>query len=193
MNAPPPELRASGPSAGLELPKPFALLIGLAVLVLGSPAQADVTLTDLQVAARALSFVSDPLSGTVRVGIVYASASPRSHSQAQQLRGMLADGMKIGTLELRPVLIESAEVASADVDLYFLTEHILADATPPLPGGSARRKVLCVTTDIAQVQNGACVMGVRSRPKVEVFVNRAAAAANGVTFSTVFRVMITEL
>lgn len=193
MNAPPPELRASGPSAGLALPKPFALLAGLAVLVLGCPAHADVTLTDLQVAARALSFVSDPLSGRVRVGIVYASASPRSVSQAQQLRSMLAEGMRIGTLELRPVLIESTEVASADVDLYFLTEYILANETPPLPGGSARRQVLCVTTDIAQVQNGACVMGVRSRPKVEVFVNRAAAAANGITFSTVFRVMITEL
>jgi hypothetical protein len=186
-------LRASGPNAGLALPKPFALLVALAMIVVGAPAHADVTLTDLQIAARALSFVSDPLSGKVRIGIVYASDSPRSVSQAQQLRGMLADGMRIGTLELRPVLLESREVAAADVDLYFLTEYILTDATPPLPGGSARRKVLCVTTDIEQVQKGACVMGVRSRPKVEVFVNRAAAAANDVTFSTVFRVMITEL
>jgi hypothetical protein len=36
-------------------------------------------------------------------------------------------------------------------------------------------------------------MGVRSRPKVDVFVNRPSAKENGINFSTVFRVMITEL
>jgi hypothetical protein len=165
----------------------------LLFLVAGSPALADWTKTDVQVAARALSFVADPLSGTVRVGIIYASDSPRSLRQAQSLRNMLADGLRIGTVELRPVLVDSTKAANADVDLFFLTEFIPADGTPDLLGDATGRPILCVTTDIAQVRTGSCVMGVQSRPRVEVFVNRAAASANGVTFSTVFRVMITEL
>jgi hypothetical protein len=65
--------------------------------------------------------------------------------------------------------------------------------TPKQLGNDTGQPLLCVTTDIAQVRRGACVMGVRSRPKVEVFVNRASATANHINFSTVFRVMITEL
>lgn len=165
----------------------------LLFLVAESPALADWTKTDVQVAARALSFVADPLSGTVRVGIVYASDSPRSLRQAHSLRSMLAGGLRIGTVELRPVLIDSTEAANADVDLFFLTEFIPTDGAPNLLSDTTGRPILCVTTDITQVRSGSCIMGVRSQPKVEVFVNREAASTNGVTFSTVFRVMITEL
>jgi hypothetical protein len=163
------------------------------LLIAGMAAHADITKTDVQVAARALSFVSDPLSGTVRVGIVYARSSPRSVREAERLRTILADGLRIGAVELRPILVETADVAGADVDLFFLTEHMAATETPDLLGNDNRRPILCVTTDIEQVRNGSCVMGVRSQPKVEVFVNRASASASEITFSTVFRVMITEL
>jgi hypothetical protein len=194
MYAIPSGFDASGRSARPVRSTPGPWLAALACFFfLTSAARADVTKTDMQVVARALSFVSDPLSGTVRVGIVYAANSPRSVRQAQALRNLLAAGLRIGTVELRPVLIESAGIANADVDLFFLTEYIPADETPALPGDGARRPTLCVTTDIPQVRSGACIMGVRSQPKVEVFVNRAAASASGVTFSTVFRVMITEL
>lgn len=162
-------------------------------LVFCSPARADVTTADVQVAARALSFVSNPLKGTVRVGIVYAAGNPKSVQQAQGLRSLLGSGLRVGNLELRPVLVKSTDVAGANVDLFFLTEFMTVDETPNLLGDRARRPILCVTTDLAQVRSGACVMGVQSRPKVEVFVNQASAKANHVSFSTVFRVMITEL
>lgn len=163
------------------------------LLVVCVPARADVTTADVQVAARALSFVTNPLKGAVRVGIVYAAGNPKSVQQAQSLRSMLGSGLKVGNLELRPVLVKSTDVASADVDLFFLTEYMTAVETPKQLGTDAGRPLLCVTNDIGQVRRGACVMGVRSRPKVEVFVNRASAAANQINFSTVFRVMITEL
>ncbi|HZD54304.1 MAG TPA: hypothetical protein VE175_14745 [Woeseiaceae bacterium] len=156
------------------------------------PARADVTRTDVQVAARALSFVSNPLAGRIDVGIVYSAASPRSVTQAKDLRSMLDHGLRIGALDLQPVLVELNDVPDADVDLFFLTEHIAPDETPPLVG-IAGTPIICVTTDIEQVRNGVCTIGVRSRPRVEVFVSRAAAMASDVTFATAFRVMITEL
>jgi hypothetical protein len=163
------------------------------LLVFCVPARAEVTAADVQVAARALSFVSNPLKGPVRVGIVYAAGNPKSVQQAQSLRSMLGNGLRVGNLELRPVLVKSTDVAGTDVDLFFLTEFMTVEETPRRLGNRTRQSILCVTTDIAQVRRGACVMGVRSRPKVEVFVNQASATANDVSFSTVFRVMITEL
>lgn len=180
------------PSPGSRILTRSCLAMIACSLLAVLPAHADITRTDMQVAARALSFVSNPLSGRVRVGIVYAANSPRSLRQARDLESMLAKGMKIGTLELQPVLVEYANAATSDVDLFFLTEHMASDITLK-PSGDPKQQALCITTDIDQVRNGVCTLGVRSRPKVEVFVNRASAAANDITFSTVFRVMITEL
>lgn len=167
------------------------VLIASCVLAANS-ARADVTRTDMQVAARALSFVSNPLAGPVQVGILYSESSSRSVRQAENLRAMLAGGLRVGSLQMSPVLVELRNAADSDVDLFFLTEHIAPNAIDTLAENTSV-PILCITTDIEQVRNGACTIGVRSRPKVEVFVSMAAARASDITFSTVFRVMITEL
>ena len=153
-----------------------------------SEARAQITATDLQVAARALSFVENPLSGTVRVGIVYTAGNSRSMQQAEALRALLGNGLRAGNLELKPVMVKAEEASTADVELFFLTEQGASHGAV-----QNAKKIPCVTTDIEQVRSGACLMGVRSRPKVEILVNREVAAATGVTFATVFRVMITEI
>ncbi len=177
--------------------RPWALAGGLTALLcllLATPAlHAEVTATDIQVAARALSFVADPPSGTVRVGIVYAPGNRKSTQQAQALRSLLAEGFRVGPLELKPVLVEAGAVATANVGLYFLTSHLTPAETPRFATRGSNPRTLCITTDITQVRNGNCLLGVRSKPKVEVLVNRATALEQGVTFSTVFRVMITEI
>lgn len=165
----------------------------LAVGALAAPVvAADVTLLDLQVAARALSFMEKPLSGRVRVGVVYSPQSPRSTSQAQQLRAQLGAGMKVGNLELVPVMVPLGDAKTAGVDLFLLTEYV-----PPgemsLAGISKARQIPCVTTDLAMVKNGSCIMAVSSKPKIEIIVNRNAAIDSGLRFATAFRVMVTEI
>jgi hypothetical protein len=161
-------------------------------LLVALPASAEVSDTTLLVAARALSFLQRPLQGEITVGIVYEPGNPQSALEAAQLTGMFETGFSAGTLVLRPRLLKLDELAASDVGLYFLTSGLGAAA-----GALARldrtRKVPCVTTDIAQVRDGNCAMGVRTQPRVEILVNRAAAAATGMTFSEAFRVMITEL
>jgi ABC-type uncharacterized transport system substrate-binding protein len=145
---------------------------------------------DVQVAARALSFMERPVNGPLRVGILYAPNSAQSTQQARELQQMLGSGLRAGKIELRPQLVRVGEASSAGVDLFFLTEFVGSDAA--LEAAKAT-KLPCVTTDMAQVESGACVMGVRSQPKVQIVVNRAAAERADVRFATIFRVMITEL
>lgn len=155
-------------------------------------AGAAVTVTDLQVAGRALGFLEAPFTGAARVGIVHDPENTRSARQAQQIEEMLSGGLRIGDLELTPVMVPLHEADAADIDLFFLTEHLDPNAVP-LAAISAARKIPCLTTDIAQVRSGACIVGIRTNPKIEILVNRAASVASGMTFATVFRVMITEL
>jgi len=161
-------------------------------LSLATVTQADVTLTDLQVGARALSFLQKPLAGELRVGIVYAPGNAESVSEAAQLQAIMDDGLKVGNVTLLPVRIKVTELAGANVDLYFLTSGMAAEGNR-VALLTRQKQIPCVTVDLAQVRSGACFMGVRSKPKIEILVNRAAAASSGAAFSSVFRIMITEL
>lgn len=162
------------------------------ILVFAPPAMADVTENDLIVAARALAFTDKPPKGELRVGIVYTANSPQSVKQADDLQKMMGAGLRVGGMTLKPVPVKLEDAASADVGMFFLTEGTGADGAR-LAAATRAKRVPCVTVDIAQVQSGACTMGVRSTPKVEILVNRAAAADSGIVFASVFRMMITEL
>lgn len=162
----------------------------LAALTTG--ADAAMTQDDLLVAARALSFMQNPPAGDVRVGIVYSAGDARSVQEADNLQRMLAGGLKVGNLTLLPVKLKIDDLAAANVQLFLLTNYVGNDAAR-VSAASKAKHLPCITDDIAQVQNGTCVMGVRSDPRIEIFVNRAAAASSGTSFATVFRMLITEI
>lgn len=146
--------------------------------------------SDLQIAARALSFMTDAPSGTVRVGIVFDPNNPQSAADAAQLEQLMAGGLRVGNVTLQPIQVPIDQVAGAQVGLFFLTEG--TGSAGRLSEVASAHKVACITTDLAQVRSGACAIGIRSGPRVEILVNRAAAESSGISFSTAFRMLITE-
>ena len=169
--------------------------IGLLAITAGTAnsAWADVTTKDVQVMARALGFTENPPTGDVNIGIVFAPGNPQSAKEADDLQKMLGAGLKAGNLTLKPVMIKVDELSGAsDVALFLLTEGVGAEGAK-LGAATKSKKKPCVTVDMAQVQSGACVMGIKSEPKVEIVVNKAAASDSGVSFAASFRMMITEL
>ena len=169
-------------------------LVGLALLVFfaAQPANAEITVADLQIAARALSFMERPLGGTVRVGIIYIPGDAASEREADAVVQLLGGGLNAGNLLVTPVRVAPDAAGTAPVDLFFLPGG-LRDRTGPVSAAAAKRKLVCLTVDIAQVEKGSCAVGVQSTPKVRIYVNRAAAIASKSSFVTVFLMMVSEL
>lgn len=170
--------------------------VSLVVLYLATlsaaPAQAEVTQSDLQVIARVLSFMERPLTGLVHVGIVYEPTSPASRRDAQAASVVIGSALRVGRLELRPVIMAIDEAARANVDLILLTGAV-GSAASSLAEISAQRRIPCFTLDLDRVRDGTCAVGLNTRSRVDIVVNRVAASNSGVVFATAFRVMITEL
>ena len=164
----------------------------LMALLLALPASAQQSDTTLLVAARALSFLQHAPQGDVVVGIVYQPRDAQSAQEAQQLSDAMENGFRAGTLLLRPQLVDLDKLTANGIGLYFLTAGLGRQAEA-LAALSRSHQIPCITTDIAQVRDGNCAMGVRALPRVEILVNRAAATATGMAFSEAFRVMITEM
>ena len=168
------------------------LALGAAFVLSMAPVWAQVSAMDIQVAGRALSFLAKPLTGDVTVGIVYSLTNAGSQQAAQNLQKQLGSGLQVGNLTLKPELVTVAEAARANVGFFFLTPGLGTEAAV-MPDITQAKHIPCVTTDLTQVKAGRCTVGVSSAPKIEIVVNRAAAAASGTAFSTVFRMMITEI
>jgi len=173
--------------------RPFrATLAACCLVLLCAGARAQFTLNDLQIAGRALGFLEKPLSGDVKAGIVYAPDDPRSVAEADALKDLLGQGLRVGNVRLVPVLVPVAELSRAGVALFFLTTGMTDADTKLVTAAAVAKRTPCITTDLSQVRAGVCAMGVRAQPKIEIFVNRAAAATTNLAFSAVFRMMITE-
>ena len=172
-------------SSAVAFALPFALLAS------AGPVHAEIKRTDVLVATRAIGFISKFHGGDLRVGIVVAPESPQSVEDGNQLKAIFGTEMAIGNNMLKPVMLRTDQVANADVGLFFLTEGTGAAASR-VASASKARKIPCITFDLAQVKSGACTIGVQSQPKIEIFVNRKAAAESNTIFSSVFRLMITE-
>jgi hypothetical protein len=97
----------------------------------------------------------------------------------------------VGNVTLTPVLVRLDQMMDAPVDLFLMPVG-LGDRAGEVAAATDRKKIPCVTLDIAQVQDGTCVLGVSVQPKVQIYLNRQAAAKSGTSFAPVFRMMITE-
>lgn len=150
------------------------------------------TRDDLVIAARALGFLENPPIGQTRVGIVYSASVPRSVEEADDLQTMLGTGLKVGNLTMIPVKVKTEDVATANVGLFLLTGNVGIDGLR-VSSATKARHIPCITADLVAVQNGTCVVGVRSEPRIEIVVNRAAAEGSGTSFATVFRMLIREI
>jgi hypothetical protein len=178
----------------LLLPKTYARA-ALAALLCGAfvcaPARAEFTLKAAQIMVRILGFMDHPPPAQVSLGLVYDPASPASQKQAENLMAQLGGGYQAGKFTLVPKLVKIGGVSATSVDVIVLMDGV---------GGAAKiadvmkaKKIPCFTGDIAQVNGGACLIGITTDPKVNIQLNRNLAVQSGINFGSAFHMMITEI
>jgi len=169
----------------------FGLLFAAATLA-PCTALAAVTAKDIQVAGRVLGFTAAPLTGDVKLGIVYDPSNAGSTADEQALMAILGSGLTVGGVNIIGVPVTLANVATAPADVLFLTGGLGA-AGAAAGTQAAAKKQICITTDLAATQAGNCAVNVASDPKVQITVNKAAASASGISFGAAFMLMITQI
>lgn len=168
------------------------LVILTAGAILAGPgvAAADAA-KDLQVAGRALTFLENGPTGKATLGVVFDPAKPASVAEKNAVMAAIGGGYSAGAVTLIGKPVEAGSVGGVSgVAALYLTEGVNYGAV----GAAAKgKKLVTIGSDPACVRSGACVMGVTTEPKVEITVNRAAAAAVGAAFKAAFRMMIKEI
>lgn len=177
-----------------NLKAPFLYAGAVLVWLVGvsAPAHAAITAKDLQVAGRVIGFVNPTPSGTLKLGIVYDPANATSMADKQALMTILGNGLAVAGITLVPDPVSIAALSGTDANILFLTNGLGAEAAD-VGKIAAAKKLLCITTDLSDTQDGSCAVAVQSSPNVQITVNKATLAASGISFTSAFMLMVTEI
>jgi hypothetical protein len=165
------------------------ILAAIAGAIMSAPSFAETTQRDLEVIGRALGFVEGASGSDRVVAIVHDAASA---AEAQALAATLAGGLSAGRVTLTGRLVPSSDTAGmAGADVAVLLGSASGDAG--VFGAASSNGVMTVSTEMACVEAGQCVMGVQSAPSVRIVVNQGAARSSSISFAAAFAMMIEEI
>lgn len=154
------------------------------------PAQAadDVSLADLKAATRSLGFLQNlPQGKDYVVGIVYPTPTAKALGQqtADRMRGLPGPN----NTALRPEIISLQELAAHADGLNAL--YLLLGAENGGIADVARRKhLLVMSNNPACLDQHCCMLMVRDSGRVEIVLDSDLAQAAGISFSSVFAMMV---
>jgi hypothetical protein len=168
-----------------------AVMACIACVAGGAAGTVPATLSpqELLIVGHAAGFLQPPPSGGA-VAVVYAAGDAASRQDADAIASEIGNGLQAGSVLLAVKVVDAGELAKGGVAVAIAA----SGANGPALGAAVRAaRILCVTADLAAVQDGFCTMGITTRPRVTIVLNHAAAAAAGITFAAAFRMMIREI
>lgn len=148
-------------------------------------------LLNVPVAARVVSFLQPPPTGSLQAAIIYQPGNSASEAEAAAIEraGTLSAGK--ATLRLRRVAV-SALGGLAGTRVAFVTSG-LRDQQAQIAAAASRQSILTITSDLGCVQAGRCAVAVSSQPRVQITVSRAACKAANVQFGSAFLMLVKEI
>ncbi len=166
----------------------IALVLGMSLPTLQAHADGG---REIQVAGRTLTFLDNGPSGRVTFAVVFDPSKPASVAEKDEVMAALGAGMAVGAVTVVGKAVDVGSVAgTTGVGAFYLTHGVNYASV----GAAAKsKKILSISSDMACVQSGACVMGVAASPKVEIVVNSSSAGAVGASFKAAFKMMIKEI
>lgn len=167
----------------------LALVLPAAIILHGVTHAASLSDRDVQLMVRAIGFLRPEPQDNGVVAIAYDAADPASRPDAEAIAGYFGAGLKAGHAVLLPRIVDGQQLAAGG----FVAVITANGANLDLVAAAGRHlHVACLTGDPALVRAGRCVLSVRSEPKVEIMVSRAAAANADVSFAAAFLMMVSQ-
>jgi hypothetical protein len=158
------------------------------------PARAadDVSLADLKAATRSLGFLQNPpRAGAFVVGVVYAPGSANGKTLGQQTADRIRTLSGPNDTGLKAEAFAIGDLANhADrLDALYLAPGTTGSASA-IVDVARRKHLLIISNDPGCLDQHSCMLMVRDTGRVEIILDSALAQSAGVTFSSVFAMMV---
>ena len=176
--------------------KKNAFLLGITAcfFVFASPVLALTDQADLAVGMKTLPLLTTKLSGAVSVAIVYDPANAGSKDEAMEIKGILDSGFTaLGDIKLSGIMVPVGELTKVSGSKIAILTSGLQYWYKTIGSAAATGGILTMSTDLGCVQANQCVLGIVSKPHVEIYYSKMAADNAKISFGQVFSMLVKQI
>lgn len=164
----------------------------LFVFSLISPTYAQVARTEFFLAGRTATFTT--ATGAREIAVLFDSRVAASKSEADAIQNEFGDSIQVGSASVSINYVDwtRAKPALRNGASIFFTRGTEA-AWAMIAEMAAGSTVPTISAELDCVREGHCVVGIQARPRVQIFLNQAAARRARTEFTTAFKIMASEV
>ena len=147
--------------------------------------------TDLMVGMKTLPLLKNKITGTIKIAVVFDPNRPGSLQEAEAVKSMIDAGLELpADLNATGVIVPTDKVekmsgskiaiVTSDLDAYYGQISDFADA----------QGILTITTDLNCVRQNKCILGIVSKPRVEIYYSKIGAENAKIDFEQAFTMLV---
>jgi len=169
------------------------LIAGTAVLF-AAPVAAATDQVDLSVGMKTLPLLTSKIEGMATVAIIYDPAVPASRDEAAGIKAVL-DGEFVapGDLKITALLVPANNLGKMAGSKIAVLTSGLNGYYDAIDAAARAGNVLTMSTDLDCVRANKCVLGIVSKPHVEIYYSKIAADAAKIGFASAFTMLAKQI
>jgi hypothetical protein len=170
-----------------SLSRRFQTGIAVASVLFAATSACAADQLDLKVGLKTLPLLTNKLSGSVTMAVVFDPSVGASKSEADSVVGLVGSGIEApGGVTVTAKAVPVGDLAKGDAKIAYVTTGLGKSWDAVQQGASG---ILTMSTDLDCVKANKCILGIVSQPSVSIYYSKAAADAQKISFSDAFAML----
>lgn len=151
--------------------------------------------SDVSIALKTFPLLTNKITSPATVAVVYDPASGESKTDAEAIKSFFDGGLEApGDIKLTAHLVSTTELSGlAGAKIAFLAHQLPRTDYESINAATSAAGILTICTDIECVKSNKCVLGIVSKPQVEVYYSPAAADRAKISFASAFTMLAKQV
>ncbi len=166
----------------------------LLAVVTALPVLAATDKDDISVGIKTIALLENKIEGSATVAVVFNPVDAESQSEAQAIREVFDAGIAApGGVKFNAVLVPVNDLNKIVDSRLVVITYGLKPNYDAIAVAVNKAGALSMSADLECVKNAKCILGLVSKPSVEIYYNAKAAEAAAVRFAPAFTMLMKRL
>jgi hypothetical protein len=170
------------------------LMMLVSLFTVPSYASAATDAEDLSVGIKTLPLLTNKITGTATLAIIFDPTNSASKDEASKIKAILDGGFEApGDLKLIGILVPVSDLKRLEGSKIAVITSGLSAYFNSINHAAAANNILTISTDLNCVENNKCILGIISKPHVEIYFSKTAADEAQITFGQAFNMLVKQI